>query len=99
MTAILWVIGAFLLYFVGLPLLGFMVGFTFRVAVPYLVGAAALLIPVAEFLAIGIAVVWASTIVWSRQTLKQRHKVSFPWYEGHFHGMAHLASYPRRIRT
>lgn len=96
MNEILWVVSAFILFTMGLPALGFTVGFVIRVLPPYLIGALTLFVPIAEAIAVGVILVWATTIWISRQVLKRKFDIGLAWHEGHFLAIAHLCS-PKKI--
>lgn len=102
MKFVLGSMGAFLLFLVGLPLVGLVIGLSVRVLVPYAVG------PVAAVLAVNffgfeaawwsgpaeilLSLIWVLSILHVRQRLGQI-KGGVNWYEGHFFGAANIVTF------
>lgn len=87
---ILWVVGAFLLYLVVLPLAGAFLGFVFIALLPYLAGVG-LAWCLVYLLGFGVtsawlwifASIWAVTVFAARKRLIARGS-ELRWHEGHY---------------
>lgn len=105
-TAILWVVAAFLLYMVVLPLAGVLLAFVLRIAFPYLGGGAIVLWLLAREGLTGTEIAWwvVAGMIWlwamsmSRNQLRQSAFCRYSWDEGHYRSMVNalLGGFPLR---
>ena len=102
MKFVLGAMGAFLLFLVGLPLIGVAIGITMRVLLPYVVG------PILAVLMVGIfgfdeawwapavqiilSLIWIFSILHVRQRLGEI-RGGLRWWEGHFFGAANIMTF------
>ena len=100
-------LGAFLLFLVGLPLIGLVIGISMRVLLPYLVGPvlAVLMVNVLGFEAawwapavqIILSLIWVFSILHVRQSLG-RIKGGVRWWEGHYFGAANIMTFAMPLK-
>jgi len=91
---------ATLIFTVALPLLGFLIGLSFRVLLPYLLIpalASSLLhsgypeAPLALMLPL-LTLLWSVLVIGTRQALVKRCTLEVPWFQGHYRAAASLLS-------
>lgn len=95
-------LGAFLLFLVGLPLVGLAIGISMRVVLPYVFGPVMTVFMVdllgfdsawwavpAEIL---LSLIWICSILHVRQRLG-KIKGGVSWYEGHYFGAANIVTF------
>ena len=102
MEFVLGSIGAFLLFLVGLPLVGLAIGSFMRVLLPYAIGpvVAVLMVNLLGFeyawwakpVQIILSLIWICSILHVRQRLG-KIKGGVCWYEGHFFGAANIVTF------
>lgn len=102
MEYVLGPIGAFLLFLVGLPLIGLAIGITMRVVLPYALGPVMVVLMVnllgmemawwAPAVQVILSLIWICSILHVRQSLG-KIKGGVPWYEGHFFGAATIVTF------
>ena len=101
MEFVLGSIGVFLLFLVGLPLVGLAIGISVRVLLPYIIGPVVAVFMVnllgfasawwAESVQIILSLIWICSILHVRQSLRKIQGVC--WYEGHFYGAANIVTF------